>query len=250
MKLDSCGSVSLAHSKYLSSIKSCKQYNIPIVSLNGIGGRTHPLTSAGILSHVKPGGKIIKFLCYVFDSPVGNTSEILLLGLRTIVDAEIDIRYHMKLSVEGISKMVRFIEHESAILGELYHIEFSNDNIVDAKLSGEETATELYRETDLYEQYENVALMTEIQLKNIVERLKSDEKETKTDGDETMVKNGVIISKFSFEALGLGSDVDDHIKSKIYSRFKQWTGDDSVFPTKNGSPKILTKFIDHPYSYE
>jgi hypothetical protein len=73
----------------------------------------------------------------------------------------------------------------------------------------------------LYEQYENIALMTEIQLKNIVERLKSDEKETKTDGDETMVKNGVIISKFSFEALGLGSDVDDHIKSKIYSRFKQ-----------------------------
>jgi hypothetical protein len=165
-----------------------------------VDGRTNPLTSAGILSHVKPGGKIIKFLCYVFDSPVGNTSEILLLGLRTIVDADIDIRYHMKLSVEGISKMVRFIEHESASSGEHYHIELSNDNIVDAKLSGEETTTELYRETDLYEHYENVALMTEIQLKNIVERLKSDEKETKTDGDETMVKNGVIISKFSFEA--------------------------------------------------
>jgi hypothetical protein len=190
-------------------------------------------------------------LCYVFDSPVGNTSEILLLGLRTIVDADIDIRYHIKLSVEGISRMVRFIEQESALSGELYHVELSDNNIVDTKLSGLEAATELYRATDLYEHYENVALMTEIQLKNIVERLKSDEKETKTDGDETMVKNGVIISKFSFEALGLGSDVDeDHIKSKIYSRFVQWTGDDSVFPTRNGSPKILTKFVDHPYSYE
>ncbi len=190
-------------------------------------------------------------MCYVFDSPVGNTSEILLLGLRTIVDADIDIRYHIKLSVEGISRMVRFIEQESALSGELYHVELSDNNIVDTKLSGLEAATELYRATDLYEHYENVALMTEIQLKNIVERLKSDEKETKTDGDETMVKNGVIISKFSFEALGLGSDVDeDHIKSKIYSRFVQWTGDDSVFPTRNGSPKILTKFVDHPYSYE
>ena len=169
VKLDSCGSVSLAHSKYLSSIKSCKQYNIPIVSLNGIGGRTNPLTSAGILSHVKPGGKIIKFLCYVFDSPVGNTSEILLLGLRTIVDANIDIRYHMKLSVEGISKTVRFIENESALSSELYNIELLNDNIVDTKLSGTETATDLYRETDWYEHYENVALMTEIQLKNIVD---------------------------------------------------------------------------------
>ncbi len=56
-----------------------------------------------------------------------------------------------------------------------------------------------------------------------MERLKNDEKEKKTDGDETMVKNGIIISKFSFEALGLGSDVDDHIKSKIHSRFVQWT---------------------------
>jgi len=244
VKLDSCGSVSLAHSKYLSSIKSCKQYNIPVVSLHGIGGRTNPLTSAGILSHVKPGGKIIKFLCYVFDSPVGNTSEILLLGLRTIVDANIDIRYHMKSSVEGISKTVRFIENESALSSELYNMELLKENVVDTKLSGTESAT------DLYEHYENVALMTEIQLKNIVERLKSDEKETKTDGDETMVKNGIIISKFSFEALGLGSDVDDHIKSKIHSRFVQWTGDDSVFPTKNGSPKILTKFVNHPYSYE
>ncbi len=42
--------------------------------------------------------------------------------------------------------------------------------------------------------------MTEIQLKNIVERLKGNEKETNTDGDETMMKNGVTISKFSFEA--------------------------------------------------
>ncbi len=92
--------------------------------------------------------------------------------------------------------------------------------------------------------------MTEIQLKNIVERLKSSEKDTNTDGDETMVKNGVTISKFSFETLGLGPDVDDHIKAKIQSRFTQWTGDDSVFPAKNGSPKILTKFVNHPYSYE
>ena len=53
-----------------------------------------------------------------------------------------------------------------------------------------------YQSTELFENYENVVLMTEIQLKNIVERLKSSEKDTNTDGDETMVKNGVTISKF------------------------------------------------------
>ena len=244
--MDSCGSVSLAHSKYLSSIKPCKQYNIPIVSLNGIGGKTRPLTSAGILSHVKPGGKIIKFLCYVFDTPVGNTGEILLLGLKTIVDSNIDIRYHMKFSVDGISKMIRFIEHEDTLLSELLYTDTLHLEAVDSKLLESDTATDWYQKTELFQDYENAILMTEIQLKNIVERLKGNEKETNTDCDETMLKNGVTISKFSFEALGLGPDVDDHIKSKIQSRFEQWAGDDSVFPTKNGSPKILTKFVDRP----
>ena len=49
--------------------------------------------------------------------------------------------------------------------------------------------------------------MTEIQLKNIVDRLQSEKKDAKTDGDETMVYNGVVISKFSFEALVLGEHV-------------------------------------------
>ena len=47
VKLDSCGSVSLAHPKFLTSIKECKQYGIPIVTLNGIGGKTLPITKAG-----------------------------------------------------------------------------------------------------------------------------------------------------------------------------------------------------------
>jgi hypothetical protein len=92
--------------------------------------------------------------------------------------------------------------------------------------------------------------MTEIQLKNIVERLQKDEKDTKTDDDETMVKNGVTVSKFSCDALGLGEDVDASMKQKIFNYVSKWVGDDSVFPTKNGSPKILTKFEQYPYSYE
>ncbi len=52
-------------------------------------------------------------------------------------------------------------------------------------------------------------MKSKIQLKNIVERLQGEEKDTKTDGDETMVKDNIMISKFSFEALGLGPDVKD-----------------------------------------
>jgi hypothetical protein len=43
--------------------------------------------------HVDAGkGKVKKILCYKFDEHVGNTSRILLLSLRTIRDAKIDIR--------------------------------------------------------------------------------------------------------------------------------------------------------------
>ena len=259
VKLDSCGSVSLAHPKFLSSIKECKQYGIPIVTLNGIGGKTLPITRAGILSHVKPHGKIVKFLCYVFDTPVGNTNEILLLGLKTIVEADIDIRYHMKLSVQGVSKMVRFVEDvkdtplsSSSKKSSIKHgrVEVLHYKIEVVPEPGRSSAVERYRRTTYFDECENTILMTEIQLKNIVERLQMEEKDTKTDGDETMVKDGVVISKFSREALGLGDDVDPQLRQRIYDYVSKWIGDDSVFPTKNGSPKILTKFVEHPYSYE
>ena len=259
VKLDSCGSVSLAHPKFLSSIKECKQYGIPIVTLNGIGGKTLPITRAGILSHVKPHGKIVKFLCYVFDTPVGNTNEILLLGLKTIVEADIDIRYHMKLSVQGVSKMVRFVEDvkdtplsSSPKKSSIKHgrVEVLHYKIEVVPEPGRSSAVERYRRTTYFDECENTILMTEIQLKNIVERLQMEEKDTKTDGDETMVKDGVVISKFSREALGLGDDVDPQLRQRIYDYVSKWIGDDSVFPTKNGSPKILTKFVEHPYSYE
>jgi hypothetical protein len=45
--------------------------------------------------------------------------------------------------------------------------------------------------------------MTEIQLKNIVDRL-GKESVTETDGDEFTIKDGVKISKFSKEAMEMG----------------------------------------------
>ena len=64
------------------------------------------------------------------------------------------------------------------------------------------------------------------------------------------VKDGIRISKFSKEAMEIGFDVGEELKRKVYDQFTSYVGEDSVFPTKNGSPKILTKFVNHPYSYE
>ena len=42
-KLDSCGSVSIAHSNLLNSIKSSGHYKLPNIRLRGIGGKTNML---------------------------------------------------------------------------------------------------------------------------------------------------------------------------------------------------------------
>ncbi len=50
--------------------------------------------------------------------------------------------------------------------------------------------TVIYRRTTIYDHYENEVYMTEIQLKNIVERLQGEEKDTRTDA-EVAPLNGV-----------------------------------------------------------
>ncbi len=51
-----------------------------------------------------------KILCYKLDERVGNTEKILLLSLRTIRDANIDILHHMDKSLDGISAPLFFLQ--------------------------------------------------------------------------------------------------------------------------------------------
>ncbi len=88
-KLDSCGSVSLSHSKFLTEINPCKEYKLPIVTLKGIGGKTQPLQKAGVLKVVKPNNRILKLLCCVFDEAVGNTQRLLLISMSAINKANL-----------------------------------------------------------------------------------------------------------------------------------------------------------------
>jgi hypothetical protein len=92
--------------------------------------------------------------------------------------------------------------------------------------------------------------MSEIQLRRIVDKMANETADQGTDGDEVMQKGGVSISKFSKEALEIGAAVDESILRKVGKVFDHNKGDDAVFRTKNGAPKIMTKFKDKPYSYE
>ena len=213
-----------------------------MVTLKGIGGKTQPLQKAGVLKVIKPDNRILKLLCYVFDEPVGNSDQLLLISMSAINKAKIDVQYHIEHSCDGRCKPLKFLngnKEELLLADTLDYFENMKENC----------PVNLYQESILYEKLTSSLLMTEIQLKNIVDRMGADP-DTKTDGDETTVKDGVRISKFSKEAMEVGGDVKESLKLKVFQVFDKNAGDDAVFPTRNGSPKILTKFIDHPYSYE
>ncbi len=101
--------------------------------------------------------------------------------------------------------------------------------------------------------------MTEIQLRRIVDRTSQEDGKQLSGGDEVMTKDGVTISKFSKEVMGLGKDVYEEegiaptILKKVYILYilyDRYVEPDSVFPVSNGAPRIMTKFKDQPYTYE
>ncbi len=49
VKLDSCGSVSIAHSDYLIQVKPARLYGLQSIRLLGIGGKTNYLKEVGVL---------------------------------------------------------------------------------------------------------------------------------------------------------------------------------------------------------
>ena len=90
--------------------------------------------------------------------------------------------------------------------------------------------------------------MTEVQLQQIV-RQQNISGDGTSDLDMTTV-DGKRVSKWSLEAIAFGKAVSDHLKRQVLEFSKKYVGEDSVFPTKNGMPKILTQFLDKPYKFE
>jgi hypothetical protein len=89
---------------------------------------------------------------------------MILLGLKTIVEANIDIRHHMKLSVQELTKMIRFLEEDKLPYEGRKRVELSQYDIEVNNPLDAESAVDYYRGTTIFEEYENEVFMTEIQL--------------------------------------------------------------------------------------
>ena len=90
--------------------------------------------------------------------------------------------------------------------------------------------------------------MTEIQLQKIVSQ-----QNIKEDGsselDMTEV-DGKRVSKWSLEAICFGKKVPVNHRKEVLEFSAAYVGKDSVFPTENGKPRVLTQYLNSPYSFE
>ena len=62
--------------------------------------------------------------------------------------------------------------------------------------------------------------------------------------------DGRQISKFSLEAMTIGEEVDTALKKLFHDFNTNYVGNNSVFPTESGAPKILTSFRERPFHFE
>ena len=148
--------------------------------------------------------------------------------------AKIDIQHHINRSCEGECVPLKFIEEAH----EPYNGQISEaDTLYHRDEVKENCPKRLYEESILYEKLISTIFMIEIQLKNIVDRMGANP-DTKTDGDETIIKDGMRISKFSKEAMEIGKSVKDSMKKKIFTVFIRHAGDDAVFLLKMGHRKL------------
>ena len=90
--------------------------------------------------------------------------------------------------------------------------------------------------------------MSEVQLQGLLDRTKPSQ------GDEVAMDmttiNGNRVSKYSIKAIKVGEKVSAQMREEFEQFNSEHVGKDSVFPTKNGAPKILEQFKDKPYTLE
>ncbi len=90
--------------------------------------------------------------------------------------------------------------------------------------------------------------MSEVQLQGLLDRTKPSQ------GDEEAMDmttiNGIRVSMYSIKAIKVGEKVSTQMREELEQLNSEHVGEDSVFPTKNGAPKIFEQFKDKPYTLE
>jgi hypothetical protein len=83
--------------------------------------------------------------------------------------------------------------------------------------------------------------MSEIALQGLLDRTKADEQDE--DAMDMTVINGIRMSKYDIRALRVGLKATPELRNTIMEFNKDFIGENSVFPVKNGAPRILIRAV-------
>jgi hypothetical protein len=90
--------------------------------------------------------------------------------------------------------------------------------------------------------------MSEIALQGLLDRTKADEQDE--DAMDMTVINSIRMSKYDIRALKVGQKVTPELHDALTKFNQNFIGANSVFPVKNGAPRILEQFREIPYTLQ
>jgi hypothetical protein len=126
----------------------------------GIGGTTHYLTKAGVLKIRKDKDEYCRILYYVFDRPLGDTKQVILLGLQTVMQAGINVLAHMQDSVNGKCTALKFWPNGMSFDEALKDITVDNDIKRIFKRRKDKNPRDIYMSTDEYDESQGKTWLT------------------------------------------------------------------------------------------
>jgi len=277
--IDTGGSKNLASRHLLTNIKLAKSYGNEPIRMVTVNGISPDYSHQGELHTTDENGNPLVILCYVQEKPIMGHDTFVLLCNNTIVECDIDINYHAKTSKEvGAAPLKRLkstpfhytdatsATSNSNVTHSLEKPDFDFSKLaLDASFQAkvlhlQSTGKRVRRRSkrphpqrppqDLFSLGSewDPAFMSEIALQGLLDRTKADEQDE--EAMDMTVSNGVRMSKYDIRALRVGLKVTPEMRDDLTKFNKDFVGEHSVFPVKNGAPRILEQFKDNPYTLE
>jgi len=286
---DTGGSKNLASKHLLQNVKTAEEYGNKPICMVTIQGDSPAYTHQGELQFSDEKGNPLILLCYVQERPIPGHEHFVLISNNTLVDIDADINFHARASKEiGVlplrrttteayhyrDKTTQHARGEAVLFSAKGHKAPAKKASIAAPKGCQCQPTTIpnLKEVGIYRFTRRrprasrkgrsnpkkdktriksslyFCYMSEIELQGLLDR--TNPLDDDPEAMDMITIDGVRISKFDIRALKVGENVPFELNEELKKFNSGFLGKESVFPTTNGAPRILTQYKDEPYTLE
>jgi transposase InsO family protein len=286
---DTGGSKNLASKHLLQNVKTAEEYGNKPICMVTIQGDSPAYTHQGELQFSDENGNPLILLCYVQERPIPGHEHFVLISNNTLVDIDADINFHARASKEiGVlplrrttteayhyrDKTTQHARGEAVLFSAKGHKAPAKKASIAAPKGCQCQPTTIpnLKEVGIYRFTRRrprasrkgrsnpkkdktriksslyFCYMSEIELQGLLDR--TNPLDDDPEAMDMITIDGVRISKFDIRALKVGENVPFELNEELKKFNSGFLGKESVFPTTNGAPRILTQYKDEPYTLE